>query len=317
MKSLIKLRIMVVFGCVFLSVALFAPDVRAMSILQPGARGSRVLEVQKYLYQLNYMRIKPTGYYGGLTKEAVKSFQIEHNLAVDGLVGPETMNALQRVICQRNMLVRYTVKPGETLEKIAARFRTDAAVIMARNNLPDKQVIAGQTLLIPAGDQAAGANSRNRAGGIQAVPWSIVNQLWRNGEVARIIDPETGKSFQAKRLYGYYHADAEPLTKTDSKIMKEIFGGQWSWERRGVVVQVRNLYIAASINGMPHGGQSIYDNDFPGQFCAHFLGSRIHQTGRVDRQHHVMIERASGSPLILGDLLTREAAPPIAEPGEK
>lgn len=314
----IKFKIMAVFLGVLLTLGFFGSGVNAMSLLVSGSKGRQVVEVQKYLLQLNYLRTRPNGYYGRSTKEAVKAFQIEHDLTVDGIVGPVTINALREAVTDRNKLVEYTVIAGDELEGIAFKYQTNAAAIMASNNLPDKRVVEGQKLLIPSGKSlGVNQNSRNRSGGIQAIPWSIVNQLWRNGEIARIIDLETGKSFQAKRLYGYYHADVEPLAKEDTKIMKEIYGGRWSWDRRGVIVQVRNLYIAASINGMPHGGESIYNNDFQGQFCAHFLGSRIHQTGRVDRGHHAMIEQVNGAALFLSDEVNREVVPVMEEPGER
>lgn len=314
----INYKIGVVFLCALLMMAIYAPDAKPMGLLQTGFRGSRVREVQNYLYQLDYLRVKPTGYFGKLTKAAVIAFQIDHNLAVDGIVGPMTINTLRELMGGSNRTVEYTVKPGDELEAIAAQYHTSTAVIMARNNLPDTGIVEGQRLIVPVGrSQNANPNSRSRPGGIQAVSWPIVNQLWRNGEIARIIDVETGKSFQAKRLYGYYHADVEPLTKEDTKIMKEIYGGKWSWERRAVVVQVRKLYIAASINGMPHGGQSIADNGFDGQFCAHFLGSRVHQTGRVDPDHQAMIKRASGVLLFGGVLYKPELIPAITEPEGK
>lgn len=314
----IKFKIPAVFLCALLALGIFTTNAQANGLLLSGSRGSRVVEVQKYLYQLNYLRTRPTGYYGKLTKEAVKAFQTEHNLAIDGVIGPITMNTLQEKISDQNKIVKYTVKPCEELEDIAVRYRTDVAVIMAANNLPDRKVVEGQELLISPGENmGVNLNSRNRPGGIQAIPWSIVNQLWRNGEVARILDLETGKSFQAKRLYGYYHADVEPLTKEDTKIMKEIYGGKWSWDRRAVVAQIRNLYIAASINGMPHGGQSIYNNDFQGQFCAHFLGSRVHQSGGVDQTHHAKIEQANGFSLFGGSEFKWEEIPREVEPGER
>lgn len=35
-----------------------------------GDRGAKVLELQKTLYKEGYLKVKPTGYYGALTKEA-------------------------------------------------------------------------------------------------------------------------------------------------------------------------------------------------------------------------------------------------------
>lgn len=299
---------------VFLMTAIYAPDAKAMDLLEIGAKGEQVREVQSYLYQLGYLRVKPTGYYGKLTKAAVIAFQIEHNLAVDGIVGIMTMSTLREITGDFHRIVEYTVKTGDDLEAIAAQHHTSVAMIMARNNLPDKLVIEGQKLIVPVG-KSQGFNhiSRSRPAGIQAVSWTIVNQLWRNGETARIIDVETGKSFQAKRLYGYYHADVEPLTKEDTKIMKEIYGGKWSWKRRAVVVRLGKLFIAASINGMPHGGQSIVDNDFNGQFCAHFLGSKVHQTGRVDPDHQAMIEQAHKTSLFDGVYHQPEFVPVLTE----
>lgn len=311
----VYLKRAITFLWALLMLGLWATHTNAATILKYGSKGNLVMEVQKYLYQLNYLRTKPTGFYGKLTTEAVRVFQIEHHLAVDGIAGPVTIATLREMANGRDRILEYTVKPGDELEGIAARYQTSVAEIIAWNNLPSNRVVVGQKLIIQSGKyQNANPNSRFRKGGIQAIAWSTVNQLWKKEEIAKIIDLETGKSFQAKRLYGYYHADVEPLTKEDTEIMKEIYGGKWSWERRAVVVQLKNLYIAASINGMPHGGQSIYDNGFDGQFCVHFLGSRVHQTGRVDRDHHEMIEKANRF-ILLGNQVERRVMSQETIPG--
>ncbi|MGE5605400.1 MAG: peptidoglycan-binding protein [Bacteroidota bacterium] len=307
------LKRITIFLCALLMLGLLTTNANASTMLKYGSKGSRVFEVQKYLYQLNYLKTEPTGFYGKLTTEALRVFQIEHNLAVDGVAGPATIDTLREVASGGHRIAEYTVKPGDELEAIATQYGTNVAEIMARNNLSDKRIVVGQKLIVQSGKyHSANPNSRFRNGGIQAISWSTVNQLWKKEEVAKILDLETGKSFQAKRLYGYYHADVEPLTKEDTEIMKEIYGGKWSWDRRAVVVQLKNFYIAASINGMPHGGQSIYDNDFDGQFCVHFLGSRVHQTGRVDQAHHDMIERANRF-ILLSNQMERKVIPPVVK----
>jgi LysM repeat protein len=231
--------------------------------------------------------------------EAVKSFQLEHGIVGSGVTDTATYTAIQQAYTQKNSFTEYTVLPGESLVDVSARFNTSIAAIMVQNKLSNNEVSAGQTLIIPAvGTGTRTGSSRSRMGLIQEVPWSIVDQLWKKGEKARIIDVNTGKSFQIKRLYGYYHADVEPLTKYDTQIFKEIYGGSWSWSRRAVIIQVHNLYLAASINGMPHGGRSIYNNNFPGQFCAHFLGSRVHNNSRVDPEHQAMIDKAANATLL-------------------
>jgi hypothetical protein len=110
---------------------------------------------------------------------------------------------------------------------------------------------------------------------------------------ARIIDIYTGASFYVQRREGSCHVDAQPLTAEDTAIMKKIYGGQWSWKRRGIIVEVRGSRIAASMHGMPHGGGKITDNNFPGHFCIHFLGSLIHGGG-MDILHHREILKAAG-----------------------
>jgi LysM repeat protein len=299
--KLLLLLFLIIGVTLFLCAGVWAEEV----LLGAGARGNQVSTVQNYLQQLRYLKLSPTGYYGTATKEAVKSFQLEHGLTANGITDTNTYNALQQACAQKNSFTEYTVSPGETLLDVAARFNTSIAALMVKNKLSSNELSPGQKLLIPAvGTGARSNSSRSRFGIIQAVPWSIVDQLWKKGETGRIIDVATGKSFQVKRLYGYYHADIEPLTKYDTQILKEIYGGIWSWSRRAVIVQIHNLYIAASINGMPHGGRSIYDNNFPGQFCAHFLGSRVHKGGKVDPDHQSMIEKASLTAFPAGETST-------------
>jgi LysM repeat protein len=269
-------------------------------LLMPGTKGSLVSTIQSYLQQLNYFKQNPTGYYGTITMEAVKSFQLEHGLVANGFTDTDTFTAIQQAYTQKNKFTEYTVLPAESLRDVAVKFNTSIAALMVQNQLSGNEIAAGQKLIIPAvGTGNRTGNSRSRTGIIQPVPWSIVDQLWKKCEIARIIDVNTGKSFQVKRLYGYYHADIEPLTKHDTQTLKEIYGGHWSWNRRAVIVQIHNLYLAASINGMPHGGRSIYDNNFPGQFCAHFLGSRVHKGSRVDPEHQAMIDKAADAILPL------------------
>lgn len=61
--------------------------------LQFGMSGDDVKNVQKYLKRLGYMDAV-TGYFGTLTEEAVKAFQKNNKIAVDGTVGMVTMSKL-------------------------------------------------------------------------------------------------------------------------------------------------------------------------------------------------------------------------------
>ena len=199
-------------------------------LLMSGAKGNLVRTIQNYLHQLNYLKQDPTGFYGTMTTEAIKSFQLEHGMKASGITDPETYALIQQAYLQKDDFTEYTVLKDESLADIAAKFNISIAAIMVKNNLSSNEVSIGQKLTIPVvGNGIRTVNSRSRAGLVQAVPWSIVNQLWKNGEVARIIDVDTGKSFYARRFYGYYHADVEPLTQSDTQTLKEIYGGHWSW----------------------------------------------------------------------------------------
>lgn len=123
--------------------------------------------------------------------------------------------------------------------------------------------------------------------------WEEVDKIFPMYATAKITDIYTHASFNVQRREGSSHVDAQPLTAEDTAIMKKIYGGQWSWERKGIVVEVRGYRIAASMNGMPHGSGKIDDNDFPGHFCIHFLGSTIH-SGGMDIEHHREILKAAG-----------------------
>jgi len=128
--------------------------------------------------------------------------------------------------------------------------------------------------------------------------WEEVDKIFPMYATAKITDIYTGNSFSVQRREGSTHVDAQPLTAEDTAIMKKIYGGQWSWERKGIIVEVRDYRISASMNGMPHGSGKIQDNNFPGHFCIHFLGSTIH-SGGMDIQHHREILKAAGKlPLV-------------------
>lgn len=109
-----------------------------------------------------------------------------------------------------------------------------------------------------------------------------------------VLDMETGLTFQGQRRAGSRHADVQPLTRADTAVMKQIYGGTWSWKRRAIVVMADGRQIAASMHGMPHGGDGIPDNDFSGHFCIHFLGSSTHRSGQLDLAHQLMTHKAAG-----------------------
>jgi hypothetical protein len=124
--------------------------------------------------------------------------------------------------------------------------------------------------------------------------WTQAQYLFTINKTARVIDFQTGRSFYVKRTIGANHSDSEPLTSQDAAIIKEIWGGTYSWKTRAVIVEVDGRRIAASMTSMPHGIEYIGDNSFDGHFDIHFLNSTRHNDGTVDPYHQTQIKMAAG-----------------------
>jgi hypothetical protein len=128
---------------------------------------------------------------------------------------------------------------------------------------------------------------------IEMIPWESVNELLPKNSNFTVLDVETGKRFNVQRRAGSQHADVQPLTSKDTKIMKEIYEGEWSWRRKAIIVIYDDKWIAASMHGMPHGAGKI-DNGFPGHFCIHFYDSKTHRSNHMDLSHKLMTLKAAG-----------------------
>lgn len=150
---------------------------------------------------------------------------------------------------------------------------------------------------------------------IGALDWfKQVRGVWHRGMVAEITDIDTGKSFRVKRTYGTNHADVEPLTLKDTKIIKEIWGG-FSWKRRAVVVKFDHYTLAGSMSAMPHAGvdnkpanailnkrsggykrgynlDAVKNNGANGVMDLHFKNSRTHGTNQVQSSMQDMVKKA-------------------------
>jgi len=124
--------------------------------------------------------------------------------------------------------------------------------------------------------------------------WETAQFEFPKGAVATVYDVKSGKTFKVQRYSGHNHADCEPLTAEDTAIMKEAYGGKWSWDRRAIWVTVNGTTYAASMNGNPHGTSEsrIDDNGFYGHFCVHFKDSYGHGSGAEDPKHQQMISSA-------------------------
>jgi len=143
----------------------------------------------------------------------------------------------------------------------------------------------------PEEDSSSGSSS----GGVILSDWfkGEIQSAFERGETATITDVKTGTKFKATRTGGYYHADAQPATASDTKIMFRIYDNKWKWDRRAIWVTVDGKTYAASMNGMPHGETDVITgNNFDGCFCIHFLNSKTHAGDRVDSAHQACVKEA-------------------------
>ena len=195
----------------------------------------------------------------------------------------------------------YIVQPGDTATSISKKFGIPAADIMKYNymdadewfNAGDKIAISGyapRVTTIRPGEDSAPA----RIG--TSVDWFLEGQyLLERGDTFIVTDVDTGKQFKAKMVAGYNHADIEPLTTTDTNIMKSLFG-TWDWSPRAVVIFHNGMNIAASLSGMPHGVDTIV-NGVNGHFDLYMKKSTSHSstTSKVYiQEHYNMVAKASG-----------------------
>ena len=282
--------------------------------LRKGATGSAVKNLQTKLKKLGFYNASIDGDYGDTTVAAVKAFQKKHNLTADGVAGSETLKKLDTAYKNADS---NTSTDDDSLRKGA----TGTAVKTLQTNLKklgfytayvdgsfgsttESAVKAFQKKYGLTADGVAGSATLKKIESVVASASSGKITTERldwfnggkyvipNGAVFQIKDVSTGLIFSARRQSGGNHMDAEPLTAEDTAILKKINGGTFSWRRRAVLVKYNGHVYAASIYSEPHGTNTILDNNFDGQFCLHFYGSKTHGTDRVDADHQKCVEQA-------------------------
>ena len=282
--------------------------------LRMGDSGSAVKDLQTKLKKLGYYDGTVDSTFGSGTYAAVRAFQKKYNLTADGVAGSETLKKLDTAYKNADS---NTSTDDDSLRKGA----TGTAVKTLQTNLKklgfytayvdgsfgattESAVKAFQKKYGLTADGVAGSATLKKiesavasasSGKIttERLDWFNGGKyVIPNGAVFQIKDVSTGLIFSARRQSGGNHMDAEPLTAEDTAILKKINGGTFSWRRRAVLVKYNGHVYAASIYSEPHGTNTILDNNFDGQFCLHFYGSKTHGTDRVDADHQKCVEQA-------------------------
>jgi len=322
------------------------------TLLKKGSKGSAVTQLQQLLKDKGYLKGTVDGIFGNQTYSAVRSFQKDAGLAADGIVGSKTWAALQsgntssrgssssREIGSTELLkigsrgtavsnlqqrlkdLGYSIGKvdgifGSQTQNAVKAFQKDNGLVadgiagpktIAKLNNPDKK----------ASDSTSNTGKQeSESTEVQMLHWSEVDKLWPRGTYATIVDYDTGKSFRAMRSGGYNHADVETATAEDTAVLKSLYGGAFSWNRRAIIVKVNGKSIAASMAGMPHAGRddkpnrvmvsdrsggygygqnldAVKGNNMDGVIDVHFYGSKTHGTNRECPQHQAQVKRAAG-----------------------
>ena len=214
----------------------------------------------------------------------------------DGTCGPgDTGSAVKKVQKKLKSLGYYT---GSIDGDYGKGTKSAVKSFQKRNGLDDDGKVGAKTLAKLNSKDAKKATKSDSASGSETT--GKTEKLdWFNGgskkipkgATFKVKDIKTGKVFTCKRWSGANHLDAEPKSKDDTSTLKSIYGG-WSWKRRAVLVKYDGHVYAASMNGMPHGTQTIDDNNFEGHFCIHFSGSKTHGSKKVDDMHQQCVKEA-------------------------
>ncbi|MEW9671020.1 LysM peptidoglycan-binding domain-containing protein [Ammoniphilus sp. 3BR4] len=188
----------------------------------------------------------------------------------------------------------YTVQKGETGWTISLKFGIPFSEFLQLNNMTEKSILSiGQQVKVAIHHVPVKPAVSPQAG--ELLDWSTEAQyVFPIGATARVTDIATGKNWNIKRTIGAFHADCEPLTSSDAETMKAVWGGNYSWSVRPVILEVNGRRLAASMSSMPHDIQYITDNNFNGHFDVHFLNSLKHVDGQMDPKHQAAVKVAAG-----------------------
>lgn len=210
------------------------------------------------------------------------------NMIKLGMEGAEVRNVQQQLRKRNFLIAPATGYFGDVTEGAVKAFQRKAG-------LAADGIIGAETYDLLFGDNDISTTTAELfgiTGEVKLSTWDDIAKVFKKGTKALVTDVKSGRQFHVIRFGGWYHADCEPCTAKDTAIMKECFGGKWSWDRRPIWVTIGSVTYAASQHGMPHMVDPVKDNNFPGHFCIHFKGSKVHETGKECPRHQYCVRYA-------------------------
>ncbi len=118
-----------------------------MQILKKGDAGAEVALLQKGLVRAGFGPLRTDGIFGRATESALRAFQKAGGLRADGISGPRTEAALAPWYAGYTV---HPVAPGDTLWRIAGRYRSSLLALETANPFLDPfDLRPGQRLTVP------------------------------------------------------------------------------------------------------------------------------------------------------------------------
>ncbi len=229
---------------------------------------------------------------GFLNKEFVKisSAETASNMLKIGMSGAEVRNIQEQLRKRNFLLAPATGYFGDVTEGAVKAFQRKAG-------LSSDGIVGAKTyeMLFDEDNDISttAAELFGITGEVRLSTWDDIAKEFKKGDTVTVTDVKTGLQYKAYRFGGWFHADCEPVTKEDAAVIKKMFGGKWSWNRRAIWVTLKNgKTYAASQHGMPHMVDVIAGNDFPGHFCIHFKDSMVHETSAECPRHQACVQYA-------------------------
>ena len=116
---------------------------RMLYVTRPLLYGDDVRELQRRLSRLGFDSGYDDGLYGRQTFDAVREFQLNVGIAVDGIAGPTTVDGLTRLHRQHQAAPAYAVREREQLRRAPRQSLAGARIMVDPGRGPDDRGASG------------------------------------------------------------------------------------------------------------------------------------------------------------------------------
>ncbi|HOM02849.1 MAG TPA: peptidoglycan-binding protein [Acetivibrio sp.] len=240
--------------------------------LKEGMSGSSVTALQKDLKALGYLNVEPTGYYGSLTKQAVKKLQAKYGLEDDGIAGRNTLALIDRLMGRSGSSASQSTAAAtrggiEKTNYLYSWFGNAENIFKIGDTAQVYDIWTGRTFNIKRTYGYNHADCETLTAKDTEILLSIYGGSW-SWERRPIIVIVNGRKMAAS-MAGMPHA--------------------------GVDSAPANTYVSSRSGGYGAGDNldAVKNNNMNGVFDVHFLKSKTHGTNKVDTNHQNAVKEAA------------------------